>query len=348
MHHYKREILPSPTEAVTAGVCNFGTFSSEIKKINLLETRRPLGLPLPTKLNNFRLKEWEAIQLLCEHWFFCIAVYNTKTIGTAIIMAFNRQTERMYVYQHKVPFWKLTTPSGLTDSHYYYHSPHLTLDIKNQLQTHKVTVSFSANHFKNQPNLQGTFCGHYLTEPIVTISPLGDNRPLYSHKALMTAEGYVYINNKKFNYASEHTCMIMDDHKGFYPYTMQYDWATALGRGSEGILQGFNLTNNQVKDQEQFNENCLWFDGKMYPLPPISIVRPQGVQGKWQIKDSYKLIDLTFTPRADVLNYLNLGLIKTRYHGPTGLFSGFIKTVDGPTVCFDGFVGMGEKKYIRM
>jgi hypothetical protein len=35
-------------------------------------------------------------------------------------------------------------------------------------------------------------------------------------------------------------------------------------------------------------------------------------------------------------------------HGPTGSFEGYIVCPDGSQVCFDGFSGMGEKKYIRM
>ena len=59
----------------------------------------------------------------------------------------------------------------------------------------------------------------------------------------------------------------MDDHKGFYPYVMQYDWVTGMGYSQEGKLQGFNLTDNQVRDHERFNENCLWLDGKNVSTP---------------------------------------------------------------------------------
>jgi hypothetical protein len=61
--------------------------------------------------------------------------------------------------------------------------------------------------------------------------------------------------------------MIIDDHKGYYPCVMKYDWITALGYAGNGRLVGFNLTDNQVQDHEKYNENCLWLDGKMYPRP---------------------------------------------------------------------------------
>jgi hypothetical protein len=35
--------------------------------------------------------------------------------------------------------------------------------------------------------------------------------------------------------------MIIDDHKGYYPCVMKYDWITALGYAGNGRLVGFNL-----------------------------------------------------------------------------------------------------------
>ncbi|WP_263080550.1 DUF2804 domain-containing protein [Endozoicomonas sp. Mp262] len=348
MNKYSRAILPTPDSAVTNGQCNFGTFDSAIVNLNLLDAKKPLGLSLPTGIQGFRLKEWEAIQIACKDWFFCVSVYNTKTIGTAIIMAYDRNKGRMYVYQHKVPCWKLKVPSGLANSHCYYHSPNFKIDINNQLDSKRVTISFSAKKFKHQPNLEASFTGHYQTQPIVIIQPFGDNRPLYSHKSLMSSEGTLNVDSHIYNYTSQDTCMIMDDHKGYYPYIMKYDWATAMGFNDRGELQGFNLTDNQVTDHEKYNENCLWLGGTMHPLPPIKIQRPEGVTGTWHIRDDYHMVRLSFTPLADVPNYLNLGFAETRYHGPTGEFKGFIMSPDKQQIDFDGFIGMGEKKYIRM
>jgi hypothetical protein len=40
--------------------------------------------------------------------------------------------------------------------------------------------------------------------------------------------------------------------------------------------------------------------------------------------------------------------MQTRYHGPSGSFEGYILDPDGNQIRFDGFVGMGEQKYVRM
>lgn len=348
MTTYHRAILPAPNAAVTDGRCNFGTFDRAINHLNLLDARNPLGWLPGRWLKNFRLKEWQAIQLHCQDWFFCLAVYNTKTLGTAIIMAYDKNARQMHVYQHKAPCWKLKVPSGLANSHCYYHSRDFAIDIYNRLGAQQVDTVFSARNFPGLPNLQGEFSGYHHTQPQVIIQPLGNNRPLYSHKALMPSVGRLTVNHQQTHYTRQHTAMIMDDHKGYYPYIMRYDWVTALGFDSRGVLLGFNLTDNQVRDHQRYNENCLWHDGQMYPLPPITIHRPDGVNGVWHISDRHGQVNLYFTPLADVPLYLNWGIAQTRYHGPTGEFRGGIMAADNRRIRFDGLIGMGEQKYIRM
>ena len=348
MNKYRREVLPAPREAVTNGHCNMGTFNGFIEHVNLLDAKKPLGFKASRVFNYLRLKEWEALEIANDEWFILLAVYNTKAIGIALVMAYNKGEGKMYRYERKVPFWQLKVPSGLGDSHCYYHSRNFNIDICNKLKDGQIVVDFNMQNFQGLPDCLASFVGYHETEPIVIVQPFAENRPLYSHKALMPAEGSLTIGDTTSVFNKNSGCMIIDDHKGYYPYVMKYDWVTALGHDDKGRLEGFNLTDNQVQDHEKYNENCLWLDGKMYPLPPIKIMRPSGVEQIWEVRDDYGRVRLYFTPLEDMPVYLNLVLMETRYHGPIGRFKGYIVDPDGNEICFDGFIGMGEKKYIRM
>ncbi len=325
-----------------------GTFNGPIQDINPLDLHRPLGLAAPRAFNAFRLKEWQAFQISNDEWFICLAVYNTKSIGLAIVMAYSKTDKQMYRYERKVPAWRLQVPKGLHDSQCFYHSENFSIDIHNHLHRKRFEISLSASGFSDLPDLTAEWVAFHETEPIVIVQPFADNRPLYSHKALMPLQGKLLFGDRTSEFDKQHSCAILDDHKGFYPYTMQYDWVTALGFNQQGGLQGFNLTDNQVQDNERYNENCLWQKGRMIPLPPIKVTRPEGVSGWWQIRDDYGMVDLDFMPLADVPNYINLGFACFDYHGPTGKFNGYIVDADGNKVVFDNFIGMGEQKIIRM
>lgn len=344
-----REVLDTPHAIVSDGKCQMGTFNSAFRDVNLLQLNKPLGKDLPKPLNSLRLKEWQAIQISNEDWFICLAVYNTKSVGTAIIMAYNKSEQKMYRYEHKVPFWKLKVPSGLHDTHCSYHHKKLSIHFHNDLDNNLIGIKFQANGFKNCPDLSGHVLAHAVTDPIVIVQPFDDNRPLYSHKALMPASGYLSCDDVITPLSQDSSCVIIDDHKGYYPVEMRYDWVTALGFAPDGSLQGFNLTDNQIQNPEQFNENCLWHQGKMHPLPPIKVKRPNGVDQTWVIRDDNGRVNLTFTPLADVpVKVGGLGIKLIDYHGPTGKFSGFILDSDGNTITFDDFIGMGERKLIRL
>lgn len=345
---YSREVLPAPAELATDGHCHMGTFNGPIARVNPLDAHRPLGFAAPKPFNYFRLKEWEAFQIASDEWFLCLAVYNTKSIGHVMVVACDRHAGRMYRYERRAPFWKLAVPSGLADSHCYYHGRNFIIDIHNQLKNDQISVSFRIQEFRDLPDCWATFTGYHETEPIVIVQPLARNRPLYSHKALMPAEGSLTVGGKTSEFSRRSSCLIVDDHKGYYPYTLKYDWVTGLGYDDQERLVGFNLTDNQVQDPEKFNENCLWLAGRMHPLPPIRIHRPAGVNGTWRVRDEYGMVRLSFTPKHDLPISLKLGLAQVRYHGPAGTFEGFILDPEGNPVSFDGFFGMGEKKFVRL
>ena len=348
MANYTREVQPPPAQISTNGHCAMGTFNAPIPNVNLLDLHRPLGFSAPRAFNAFRLKEWMAFQIANDDWFICLSVYNTKSVGIAIVMAYNKAEQRMYRYEHKVPCWRLQVPRGLLNSHCYYHSSNFSIDIKNRLETNRFEISVSARNFSDVPDFTAQWTAHHTTEPSVIVQPFAQNRPLYSHKALMPVDGTANFGDKVSVFTSRDSCAIVDDHKGFYPYVMQYDWVTALGFDENRRLVGFNLTDNQIQNPERYNENCLWQDAKMIPLPPISVSRPNGVSGTWEIRDQYGLVELSFTPLADVPTYLNVGFAAFKYNGPTGKFAGSITNPSSDKVLFSDFIGMGEKKFIRM
>ncbi len=325
-----------------------GTFNTAVKNLNLLDAARPFAIPAPRWLKSLRLKEWQAFQIDTPDWFFCVAVYDTKSLGTAVIMAFEKTAQKLHVYERKAPSWQLQVARGLGHSSTNYNGRGLSIEIDNRLDDDRITLRFTAQAQAESPSLAGEFVAAHTTEPMVILQPFGPNRPLYSHKALMPARGTLRVNDHTEQYDASQMVMIVDDHKGYYPAVMQYDWVTGLGHDAAGQPIGFNLTDNQVTDHERFNENCLWRDGHMVPLPPIEVARPEGVTGTWEIRDAYGLVDLRFRPIDSYRNYLNAGIAKVDYHGPTGRFEGTIKTTAGEVSRFDGLYGMGEQKYIRL
>ncbi len=346
---YKRDILPPPHSLVTKGKINFGTFNAPFREVNPLDAARVFGIPLPRFFKNFRLKEWQAFQLGNEDFFILAVIYNQK-VGTLVqFIVCDKKNRRMTKYETKVPAWKTRVPSSLGDTRARYVSDKFRIDIHNKLDLGRIFIDVAIDGDNTLPPLYGHFEAFHEARnvrPLVVSLPFAGNRGMYSHKCLMPLVGVLVYGGRRIEFARQNSFAIIDDHKGYYPYILKYDWITGAGFTAGG-LTGFNLTDNQVLDKERYNENCLWFGKVLHLLPPVTFYRPNGVNEEWYIKDDYGMVDIAFMPVFNNPLQLNLLAIKTDYYGPFGSYSGSIGLSSGKRVSVDGFFGMGEKKYLR-
>ena len=165
-------------------------------------------------------------------------------------------------------------------------------------------------------------------------------------KSALTAQGFLKINNENFDFHKSESFLILDNHKGYYPNPMIYDWCTGA-KNENGKLIAFNLTDNQSTNPEKYNENCIWINKEIHLLPTVKFIRPEGVHKTWQIKDKLGMIDLKFTPTVENSFLLNLLIIKSDYYGPFGIFEGFIKLQNFGKIYLNDYFGMGEQKFVR-
>jgi hypothetical protein len=171
---------------------------------------------------------------------------------------------------------------------------------------------------------------------------------MYSTKVLMPMQGWFEVAGERVDFEGPDCMGIMDDHKGYYPYRLRFDWVAGFGLDPKGRRIGFNLTDNQVRDQRLYNENVLWINSRLFPLPPVKVTMPNGPCGTWHIQDTEGLVDLLFKPERRNDIRFNALVVRTNYHGPFGRFEGTIRSADGGEKIDAACVsGMGEQKYLR-
>ncbi len=342
---YKRQVLPAPRSAVSKGCYNLGTFNSAIENINLLEAKQPLGFPVPSFLNTIRLREWQAFQLGNEDHFFMIAVYNTKLVGLVHFSHYDIKRNKKTRYELQVPSIFTKIANGLYNSTSYYKDKKFSVNVRNKIDQYKIALNINAKNFKKNPDIQAQFIAHHHPNemtPIVVCQPFSENRVMYSHKGLMPMEGIFTIGEETIVFRKEESWMIMDDHKGYYPRHTLYDWVTGATY-KDGNRIGFNLTDNQVINKEEYNENCLWFNNEMHPLPPVRFERPNGFKDNWYIKDEYGKVDVVFKPSINTSIHRNFIIANSKYESPYGYFEGFLEKESGEKVDLSGVFGAGEQ-----
>jgi hypothetical protein len=341
---------PAPEAIVEEGKFVLGRYGTPFRKANMLDIGRPFHYPIPRLVKSWRLKEWQAYQFGDARWFFFASLYNAKTCSMVLFLAYDREQKRKYIVRRLLPGSIFRFSESLSNSDVYYRGARTLLESVCDYDSGAMQLTVVRGSRSSARRFSGRFnftCGPKVASPNVVCLPLGLNRAMYSTKILMPMEGEFSIGGESFHFEGPSSMGIIDDHKGYYPYQLRYDWVTGFGADAKGRRVGFNLTDNQVRDQVRYNENCLWINNKVWPLPPVKVTRPQGPAHDWIIQDTEGMVDLVFVPEVANDVRFNLGVMENDYNGPLGSFRGVIKNGEGEKIQAELLYGAGEKEYLR-
>lgn len=173
---------------------------------------------------------------------------------------------------------------------------------------------------------------------IAAIARLGDGLVNATEKrALLPATGEAVLKGRRFS---------LDGALGGFDYTHGYlarhtawRWAFGLGRARGGEKIGFNLVEGFVGEPEC----AVWIDDAVYPLPEGRFAfDPADPMASWRITAGSGAVDLHFQPMGLHAEHKNLGIVRSRFVQPSGVFRGRIAPVGHAPVEIDGVLGVTE------
>ena len=352
---------PAPDALVADGSYCFGTYDGPIARINPLDVVSEGGARgrLGRLARNLRLKEWEAFQLGNDEWFVLGAVYDTKSVALLQVLGVHKATGRIHRWETKVPSTALSVARGLDGTRSHGRRGDFSISVGNEMRAGQLTVDASHpgrhNATRELPSLELPSlelhgigdCSADTAGHLVICHPFSDTRALYSHKAMMPFAGTMRVGLDLVELSADRSFMILDDHHGDYPSPMQYDWVTGVHRNDDGLVEGFNLTDNQIRDPHVYNENAVWRGNEVFRLPAVHVERPNGPMGTWLVRDDAGSVDVRFTPTVRSEMHVGPRRSLAEYYAPYGWFEGRIQT-DQVDLVVDGIFGVGEQKLIRV
>lgn len=336
--------VKTPNSVVSGGKSVFGAFDGPFRDVNLLDAKRPLSAHIPSFFNRMRIKEWEAYEVSFDEGFVCGAIYDAGIMTFNIMMFYDRESGTVSARQVFAPPGKCVANTLINSANSLKAGSFSSL-IDNQFQNGKVYIKAdcpqgSHGELSMSTNLVFTSCA----QPTVTVMPLGENRPLYTHKELFNATGTIQIGSRVFH-MNERSLGIIDDHKGFYPSHMHYDWVTCMGH-FEGSPIGINLCTNQCLDPRSYSENILWKDGLLHLLPPV--IFDKCSENHWHISDEFGAVDLDYTIDDSYRMKTGIRAIGANYRAPFGKISGHVLDNNGLRVEISSLTAMGEDIYYNI
>jgi hypothetical protein len=171
---------------------------------------------------------------------------------------------------------------------------------------------------------------------------------MYAYKALCPVRGDLVFGGRHVSFGTQKTSGLVSDYKGFFPYRMNNTWCTAFGLDSQNRRYGFSIVENQAKENFRNNENALWLEGTLTPLPPVRITMPEGPESDWVIQDLEGMVDLTFSPKEHARYAFDFIVSRSEYNAPFGVYNGMVLTSGGEKIGVRNLWGFGEKLYLRV
>jgi len=342
----KRQSLPTPKSLIENGKAVFGTFNKEFEIMELLDCKRPIGILFPGFLKKYRLTLWEAAEVHLDYGVLLSVVCDMGIFGMTLNVFYDKRKKKVYSWCTNLSSSDtIIAPNLLNGNISEAKTKYSAIKFLNNFQDGK--CSFSGAHVDKINKIEYDFDLERVSLPSIVSIPFGPNKPLYTQKDFFKAKGRLVLNDEVFE-SSDHTTAIIDDHRGYYPYRAHYDWLTTMGRSvnSEERYFAFNLTHNQSIDQENYNENLIWFENKTSLLPPVKFLH--NTEGNvWTIRDEHDMVDITFQIEDRYRMETHAGVVDINYHVAFGEIKGYIRDTDGTKYILDGMMGMGEDKNLR-
>lgn len=362
--HPGRRPQPVPNALVSPdGSCVFGTFDGEFASMDLLHARN--ATHLPDLLNRWKLTLWQATEVHLKEGVLLAVVCDMGIFGKTLNVFYDKRNHKVYTFDTNLPSSKTTiAPSLMHGSISQAKTSNSEVHYTNLFE--RGLCHLQGHHQNKEHSISYDFHLKRLSKPSVVSIPFGPNRPLYSQKDFLKAEGMLTIDSETLT-SDENSVAVMDDHRGFYPRHTHYDWVTTLGTmdDPEALSDekqaekhspayfAFNLTRNQSIDQERFNENLIWLSEDTSLLPPVTFSRnPQSKDfsdyALWTIKDEHDMVSIKFHVHAMSPMVVHAGVVNIDYYIAFGELEGYVRKEDGTKIILDGMMGMGEDKTLLL
>ncbi len=339
---------PPPPRLVEDGHQQLGRWGAPLERANLLDARYR-GWPRP--LRWWRLKEWQAFQIATPRLFVNLALFDVKLLALLQVKIYDHARGDKFLHERKLRPGAFRVADQLLDSSTRYADRKGHLGFTNRMAAGRIEIAIDQAASKAGPRVVGALVVHTDRGASQVVSlPFAGDVGMYSHKGLFPIEGELVIGDATHRLTVDDAVALMDDHKGYYPYVMKWDWVTSATRDASGRAVGFNLTRNQCREPERYNENCAWIGDRVGALPAVTFERNhvRAADEVWRIRDRDGRVDVTFTPTVPGDVKLNALVIESRYRGPFGRFAGRLEPDGLEPLTIDGWFGMGEEFWLRV
>ena len=346
------QIQQTPERIVEDGRAVLGKFMQPFKEVNPLDSDVLMrGRKASRLMKDFRLKELEHFGIIHDDYYFGMVIFDAKFMGTSFFYVFDRRSGEFFEHSRMGPGNPIRVARELWHGECLYEHVGYLMEFENRLDAgmHRLKVDIKASRKKPAVKAELTMLEDLSRfEPLVVVSPIGEDRLLYTHKDACPVEGRVEIGGKRVELDPARHVALMDVQKTYYPFNTFWKWSTFGGYDGEGRLLAMNICQNFITDDERYNENCTWVDGKITPMSAARFDYDEcDLMAPWRLATTGGELDVEFAPAGERVGKVNLGVIMSDFHQPFGEFAGSMAGPGTARLDVKGLFGLCEHHLAR-
>jgi hypothetical protein len=348
---YTREIQAPRGSPIEDGKPLQGTWDRAFDEVDLLDIRRPYRFPLPRWLRDWRIKEWDCFSIQDNHFYLEAFLGNVKLYRMAQLILYDKDTREKYTFRKIIPGSGWHLPRSLANASVESRSYGFFFRIHSWLDADTVKLDLNIEAGRKRPAFTAHAEYNMNRQDIIPAAVslnFNEQRGMYAFKALSAVRGDMVFGGRHLTLDPELCSGFFFDYKGFFPYRMRSVMAGGMGFDTEGRRYGFHVAENQTRENHKNNENVLWLNGQLTPLPPVRITMPGGTESDWIIQDVEGMVDLVFTPKVPNRSGARLLVTSADFDAPLGYYNGVLVSAKGEQIQVRNLWGMGEKIYLRV
>jgi len=348
---YAREILAPRGSPIEDRTPIEGTWDKAFSHVNLMDIHRPYRWPIPRWLKDCRIKEWEAFSVQDNRFVLEAFLGNIKLCRAAQVILYNKESGENFVFRKFMLPSGRRLPRSLAHESVECRSPRFFFRVHTWLNADTIDLELDVAETWWQPAFAARLAfgmeSRDVTPSVVSLK-FTERRNMYAYKALAPVRGDIVLGSEHFSLDPAQCSGIFRDYKGFFPYRMRGVFCGAMGFDAEGRRYGFHVAENQAREPRRNNENAMWVNGQLSPLPPVLITMSGGPESNWVIQDVDGMVDITFSPSQQYRLGANLLAVSGDLFAALGYYNGMLIGANGEQVQVKNQWGLGEKLYLRV
>jgi hypothetical protein len=293
-----RKIIAAPHSISTSGKLNLGVFDKPLREMNLEDADLFSGVSGAGR--RARMQEFIGYSFESGDWHVGIIIIDAKILCIGGLYVLSRRNHEVFQYERYGGGRSFSLARTLWNDRSYVKKHGFRIELEHHLDDgyHRISADVKGNRKKPDVSLDVTFLQDLEKyQPLVVSLPVEPRHYFYTQKASAPISGSITVDKDTQKLDPARDCSSMDEHRNYYPIPNRWAFGCFTGRDSQGRFLSVNMCDNAIKDQEHWNENCIWVDGQISLLGPVRFSFDYKDPMKpWTMKEKNGRLSLTMTP----------------------------------------------------